>query len=551
MSNLTDRIGGARSSSAAKAPCRVATTANITLSGYQTIDDIVLADGDANLRVLVKNQTDTTENGIWDAGATAWTRAKDCNRSDDLSRGTMVYAANGTVGTSWYKCTGTDPITVGTSAISWTLVQTEVTEITAGAGLSTTGAGSSGGSLTTSGTITSVEPVNVDSTQAYTYLAGDHGKLVVRTYAGAMSDTLPAIAGSFNTGYYLDIYNAGTGVLVVTASATINGLSTLSINPGSSVRIVSDGTTYRALGGSSSGNVSEPQGRLTLTTATAIMTSTVSGATTVYYTPAIGRYVPIYDGSRIVMSDIGGELSQLTTDTTKSPAACTTNSNYDLFVWKDGTTFRCTRGPAWSTSTSRGTGAGTSQLATVAGLAVNAVAITNGPGVNLGTYVGTIRTNGSSQVDYKFGSSAAGGGPIFIGVWNAYNQTIIRTTGYDSTASWTYAGGAVRNSNNSASNRISFIKGLGGSAPQVDFAQRIQSPAGGFAFIFLYLDGAATAAAISGTLDGVDGFARATYNDDPGIGFHYLQCSENCSASSNYIGGGTGSYMQFSLTFLG
>lgn len=551
MSNLTDRIGGARSSSAAKAPCRVATTANITLSGYQTIDDIVLADGDANLRVLVKNQTDTTENGIWDAGPTAWTRAKDCNRSDDLQNGTMVYVANGTVGTSWYKCVGTDPIVVGTSATSWTIIQTEVSTITAGAGLSTGGAGSSGGSLTSAGTITAVEPVNVDSSASYTYLAGDHGKLVVRTYAGVMTDTLPAVTGSFAAGYYLDIFNAGTGLLIISAVSTINGLSTLSINPGTSMRLVSDGTTYRALGGSSGSTISEPQGRLTLTTATAIMTSTVTGATTVYYTPAIGNLVPVYDGSRVVMVDTGGEVSQATTDTTKSPAACTTNSNYDVWGWMDSSTFRATRGPAWSTATSRGTGAGTSELTKVGGIIVNANAITNGPAANRGTYLGTIRTNGSSQVDYKFGSSAAGGGSISLGVYNPYNQTIIRTTGYDSTASWTYAGGAVRSSNNSTSNRVSFIKGLGGSAPQVIFTQRIQSPSGGFAYIFLYLDGAATPAATAGTLDAVDGFATAIYNDDPGIGWHYLQCSENCSASSNYIAGGTGASMQFSLTFLG
>ena len=117
MSNLTDRIGGARTSLAAKAPCRVATTANITLSGYQTIDGVALAAGDAVLRVLVKDQTDTTENGIWDAGPTAWTRSKDCNRSDDLQNGTMVYAGAGTVGTGWYRCVGTDPIVIGTSAM--------------------------------------------------------------------------------------------------------------------------------------------------------------------------------------------------------------------------------------------------------------------------------------------------------------------------------------------------------------------------------------------------------------------------------------------------
>jgi len=425
-----------------------------------------------------------------------------------------------------------------------------VTSITAGPGLSSTGAGSTGGAITASGTLTAVSAVNVDSSSVYTYLAADHGKLVVRTYAGVMSDTLPSVTGSFDDGYYVDIYNAGTGIVILTAASTINGLSTYVLNPAASVRVVSDGTTYRAIAGSGGINT-QPQGRLTLTSATAIMSATVSGATTVYYTPASGRYVPLYDGANIITVDIGGELSQATTDATKSPAACTTNSNYDVFVWQDGTSFRATRGPAWSTSTSRGTGAGTTELAAVKGLLVNANAITNGPAANRGTYVGTIHTNASSTVDMKFGSSAAGGGNILFGVWNAYNQTIYRTTGYDSTASWTYAGGAVRNSNNSASNSAAFIKGLGGSAPQFQFLQRVQSPGAGFALIFIYLDGSGAASARSGALAGVDGFANAVYNDDPGIGWHTLQCCENCSASSNFIAGGTGADMQFSLTYLG
>lgn len=423
-----------------------------------------------------------------------------------------------------------------------------VTSITAGPGLSSTGAGGTGGAITASGTLTAISAVNVDSSSGYTYLAADHGKLVVRTYAGVMSDTLPAVTGSFAAGFYVDIYNAGTGIVILTAASTINGLGTYVLNPAASVRCVSDGTTYRALSGAGSLNA-QPQGRLTLTTATAIMSATVSAATTVYYTPASGRYVPLYDGANVIMTDIGGELSQATTDATKSPAACTTNSNYDVFVWQDGTTFRATRGPAWSTSTSRGTGAGTTELTTAKGLLVNANAITNGPAANRGTYVGTIRTNATSTVDMKFGSAASGGGNILFGVWNAYNQTIYRTTGYDSTASWTYAGGAVRNSNNSANNSASFIKGLGGSAPQFQFMQRVQSPGAGFALIFVYLDG--SSAARCGVLAGVDGYATAIYNDDPGIGWHTLQCKENCSASSNFIAGGAGADMQFSFTYLG
>ena len=50
-------------------------------------------------------------------------------------------------------------------------------------------------------------------------------------------------------------------------------------------------------------------------------------------------------------------------------------------------------------STSRpvsGTGSGTSELQRVQGFWTNKQAITNGPGANLGTYVGTIRTDGAA-----------------------------------------------------------------------------------------------------------------------------------------------------------
>jgi len=53
-------------------PCVVATTANITLSGLQTIDGVSLVDSD---RVLVKDQTTTTQNGIYYAKADAWYRS--------------------------------------------------------------------------------------------------------------------------------------------------------------------------------------------------------------------------------------------------------------------------------------------------------------------------------------------------------------------------------------------------------------------------------------------------------------------------------------------
>ena len=58
----TDRLNGLTAAVAIKAPVKAATTANITLSGLQTIDGVSCAAGD---RVLVKNQATPSENGIY------------------------------------------------------------------------------------------------------------------------------------------------------------------------------------------------------------------------------------------------------------------------------------------------------------------------------------------------------------------------------------------------------------------------------------------------------------------------------------------------------
>ena len=119
MSSLSNRIGGMRTSLAIKAPVRCATTSNIALTGFQTIDGVTLAAGDTNLRVLVMNQTDASENGIYDVKATAWTRAKDFNGSDDVVSGTVVLVAGGTYQDTWFQVATNDPITIGTTDLSF------------------------------------------------------------------------------------------------------------------------------------------------------------------------------------------------------------------------------------------------------------------------------------------------------------------------------------------------------------------------------------------------------------------------------------------------
>ena len=101
----------------AKASCRVATTANITLSGEQTIDGVAVVAGD---RVLVKDQTAGAENGIYVAATGAWARAEDANSAGDLTSGVLVPVEAGTenADTIWMLTTD-GAITIGTTALTW------------------------------------------------------------------------------------------------------------------------------------------------------------------------------------------------------------------------------------------------------------------------------------------------------------------------------------------------------------------------------------------------------------------------------------------------
>ena len=59
-----------------KAAVCAATTVPITLSGNQTIDGFATSTGN---RILVKNQADTTTNGIYSANTGSWGRTSDYN----------------------------------------------------------------------------------------------------------------------------------------------------------------------------------------------------------------------------------------------------------------------------------------------------------------------------------------------------------------------------------------------------------------------------------------------------------------------------------------
>ncbi|HTU11724.1 MAG TPA: hypothetical protein VMG08_12600 [Allosphingosinicella sp.] len=100
---------------AIKEPCRLATTGNITLTGLQTIDGVTTASGD---RVLVKNQSSASQNGVYIAAGGAWARATDLDGAGEAIGGIEVFVTSGTAnaGTSW-RIEGNGPITIGTDPI--------------------------------------------------------------------------------------------------------------------------------------------------------------------------------------------------------------------------------------------------------------------------------------------------------------------------------------------------------------------------------------------------------------------------------------------------
>lgn len=108
-----------------KAPVICATTpalGNIALEGLQTIDGIALS---ADQRVLVKDQIESIENGIYNVSSGPWQRSLDANQSAHWCNGTQVYVTSGaTNALTVYALTSPDQVILGTSALFFTLSTT-------------------------------------------------------------------------------------------------------------------------------------------------------------------------------------------------------------------------------------------------------------------------------------------------------------------------------------------------------------------------------------------------------------------------------------------
>ena len=117
-----------------KAPALTATSANITLSGLQTINGVTVVAGDT---VLVKNQGTASENGIYVASAGPWTYAVGGDTWSEYV-GAIIFISSGSLnGTAWY-CTAQPGGTLGVTAMNWSNFSV-ASSYTAGTGLTLIG----------------------------------------------------------------------------------------------------------------------------------------------------------------------------------------------------------------------------------------------------------------------------------------------------------------------------------------------------------------------------------------------------------------------------
>lgn len=98
---------------------RLASTANVALTGEQTIDGVLTSAS----RILLKDQTAPAENGLWVTAAGAWARAADMATSAGVAPGMVVQVSEGTASADRsYRLTTNAPITLGTTALVFALV---------------------------------------------------------------------------------------------------------------------------------------------------------------------------------------------------------------------------------------------------------------------------------------------------------------------------------------------------------------------------------------------------------------------------------------------
>lgn len=175
-----------------KQSVRAIAMSNLDLSGLETIDGVVLADGE---RVLVNGQTAGEDNGIYVVNASgAWTRAADLDDAAELKAGVFTFVEEGTnYGDSGWVLVSDNPLVLGTDPVEFSQFS-GAGQITAGDGLT-----KSGNTINAVGTADRID-VSADAID------------IASTYAGQSSiDTVGSISTGTWEGTEVAVQYGGTG----------------------------------------------------------------------------------------------------------------------------------------------------------------------------------------------------------------------------------------------------------------------------------------------------------------------------------------------------
>jgi hypothetical protein len=213
-----------------------------------------------------------------------------------------------------------------------------------------------------------------------------------------------------------------------------------------------------------------PGGRLTLASGVPVTVSDITGVTTIYYTPAFGNNIPLYNGSSWVATTFT-ELSLALSANAAHTGYHQSGNNFDLYVFSDAGTLRLgTNVTKWSTSTARG--AGNAEVEFFQGRWVNkntvsmrfgsAAGNTVSVPARTGLYVGSFRTNVSADGQAVDTNQRRH-------LYNAYNQTARVITNNLNGITWTYNTAAFRVADNDTDHSVIVLAGLEGSHINLTF----------------------------------------------------------------------------------